>query len=384
MSLPAAQTSPAAQSTSDRSAPAGTASSRTGADRTARPRTTTRLRSALTARARRRRATTATGIAGAVLALDVLAGAGAASAATREEFRRLAQCESGGNYAINTGNGYYGAYQFALGTWRSLGDSGYPHQAPPHVQDEAAAKLQARSGWGQWPACSRKLGLRSGRGLVDAPPPAPMSLIDRHYAGNAEARGHLGAPKGPEFPVHGGAVRLYDRGQIVFSGPTGARAVYGAIFAEYGRHRWEQGLLGYPVTDEHSIPGGRQNVFQRGVIAWSPDTGAHVLIGDVRMEYEAMGGVSGSLGYPTSSERPEQGGVSQAFVGGDVFWDADTRAVTALTGEVLAAYRAAGGPAGELGMPLDSTGGPAGTSVAFEGGSITQPAGSRTAAVVTH
>jgi hypothetical protein len=73
---------------------------------------------------------------------------------------RLRRCESGGRYDIKTGNGFYGAYQFVPGTWRGLGFSGMPHQAPPHIQDEAAQKLQARSGWGQWPACARKLGLR--------------------------------------------------------------------------------------------------------------------------------------------------------------------------------------------------------------------------------
>ncbi len=73
---------------------------------------------------------------------------------------KLRKCESGGRYDINTGNGFYGAYQFAVTTWRRLGYSGYPHEAAPAVQDEAARKLQAMSGWGQWPACSRKLGLR--------------------------------------------------------------------------------------------------------------------------------------------------------------------------------------------------------------------------------
>ncbi len=58
--------------------------------------------------------------------------------------------ESGGNYATNTGNGYYGAYQFLLSTWRSLGGTGLPSQAPPPVQDAMAQKLQGRSGWGQW------------------------------------------------------------------------------------------------------------------------------------------------------------------------------------------------------------------------------------------
>ena len=79
---------------------------------------------------------------------------------TGDVWARLRQCESGGRYNINTGNGFYGAYQFLPRTWRGLGFPGLPHQAPPEMQDEAARKLQARSGWGQWPACSRRLGLR--------------------------------------------------------------------------------------------------------------------------------------------------------------------------------------------------------------------------------
>ncbi len=71
----------------------------------------------------------------------------------------LRMCESGNNYSENTGNGYYGAYQFALSTWYGLGFTGLPSNAPPAVQDEAAAQLQAQSGWGQWPACSAALGL---------------------------------------------------------------------------------------------------------------------------------------------------------------------------------------------------------------------------------
>ncbi len=73
---------------------------------------------------------------------------------------RLAQCESGGNWSINTGNGYYGGVQFSLGTWRAYGGKGYPHQNSKAQQIAIAKKLQAAAGWGQWPACSRKLGLR--------------------------------------------------------------------------------------------------------------------------------------------------------------------------------------------------------------------------------
>ncbi len=71
----------------------------------------------------------------------------------------LRQCESSDNYSTNTGNGYYGAYQFALSTWYSLGETGLPSNAPPAVQDAAAQRLQAIAGWGQWPVCSQKLSL---------------------------------------------------------------------------------------------------------------------------------------------------------------------------------------------------------------------------------
>jgi hypothetical protein len=72
----------------------------------------------------------------------------------------LRQCESGGNSSTNTGNGYYGAYQFTQQTWSSAGMSGSPASASPAQQDAAAQKVQAQQGWGPWPACSVKLGLR--------------------------------------------------------------------------------------------------------------------------------------------------------------------------------------------------------------------------------
>ena len=72
----------------------------------------------------------------------------------------LRSCESGGRYDLNSGNGYYGAYQFAFSTWQKLGYPGYPHEAPAATQDEAAKKLQAKQGWGPWPACARRIGAR--------------------------------------------------------------------------------------------------------------------------------------------------------------------------------------------------------------------------------
>ena len=70
----------------------------------------------------------------------------------------IAQCESGGNPTTNTGNGYYGMYQFSLPTWQSVGGTGLPSDASAEEQTMRARMLQQRAGWGQW-GCAYKLGL---------------------------------------------------------------------------------------------------------------------------------------------------------------------------------------------------------------------------------
>lgn len=72
----------------------------------------------------------------------------------------LAKCESGGNWAINTGNGYYGGLQFSLSSWRAVGGTGYPNEASREEQISRGEALKARQGWGAWPSCTSKLGLR--------------------------------------------------------------------------------------------------------------------------------------------------------------------------------------------------------------------------------
>jgi resuscitation-promoting factor RpfB len=74
----------------------------------------------------------------------------------------LAQCESGGNWAINTGNGYYGGLQFSHATWHGYGGgefAEYPHQATREEQIIVAERLRATRGYAPWPACRDKLGL---------------------------------------------------------------------------------------------------------------------------------------------------------------------------------------------------------------------------------
>ena len=72
---------------------------------------------------------------------------------------KLAECESGGNWSINTGNGYYGGLQFSLSTWRAYGGTGMPHEASREEQIAVAKRVQADQGWGAWPACTAKLGI---------------------------------------------------------------------------------------------------------------------------------------------------------------------------------------------------------------------------------
>lgn len=70
-----------------------------------------------------------------------------------ETLAAIRECESGGDYSTNTGNGFYGAYQFSLSTWASVGGSGLPSSASPREQDVRAAKLYRSQGSSPWPVC---------------------------------------------------------------------------------------------------------------------------------------------------------------------------------------------------------------------------------------
>ena len=123
-----------------------------------------------------------TAIAGAVIGAP-LATAPVASAEAGTVWDKLAQCESTGNWSINTGNGFSGGLQFTKSTWRAFGGEGLAHQASREEQIVVAERVLAQQGWGAWPACSRKLGLRG-----TTPPkfkPAPQAT-----AGDSE-EGHL-------------------------------------------------------------------------------------------------------------------------------------------------------------------------------------------------
>jgi resuscitation-promoting factor RpfA len=123
----------------------------------------------------------AVGLAAAgAIALAPFAGVGVASAADDATWDLLAQCESSGNWSINTGNGYYGGVQFSQSTWEAFGGGAYAPRADLATREQQIAVAEqtlAVQGWGAWPACSAKLGLTEAdaAGSATAPAPAPVA-----------------------------------------------------------------------------------------------------------------------------------------------------------------------------------------------------------------
>lgn len=116
---------------------------------------------------------------GRVLAVGALVGGGLAVAGTSANaadggtWDALAQCESGGNWGINTGNGYSGGLQFTPSTWAAFGGTGAPESATREQQIAVAENVQAGQGWGAWPSCAAQLGLSGGGGQAYSPAAVP-------------------------------------------------------------------------------------------------------------------------------------------------------------------------------------------------------------------
>ena len=156
----------------------------------------------------------------------------AAAAAPDSDWDRLAQCESGGNWQINTGNGYHGGLQFSPSTWAAYGGTQYApyaYQASREEQIAVAEKTLAGQGWGAWPACSAKLGLNS------APTPRTVSTTSQAPAqvqqvvAQAEQQSAAAGTSSDELAVDAvyGLVRD-SLAQYGVSVPAGLQAAYDA------------------------------------------------------------------------------------------------------------------------------------------------------------
>ncbi|MBF6235995.1 transglycosylase family protein [Nocardia otitidiscaviarum] len=123
-------------------------------------------------------------VTGAMISGAGVALAGNASAAPDSDWDRLAQCEAGGNWSINTGNGYHGGLQFSPSTWRAHGGGEFApnaYQASREEQIVVAERVLATQGWGAWPSCSSSLGLSS----APTPRSAPAEETPRWNPGAA-------------------------------------------------------------------------------------------------------------------------------------------------------------------------------------------------------
>jgi len=157
------------------------------------------------------KAIAAAGVAGVGLALPLLTAAGA-HAAPVSTWDRVAQCESGGNWGINTGNGYYGGLQFTSGTWRAYGGTQYApqaNQASKGQQIAVAEKVLASQGPGAWPVCSVRAGLAKGGAPAQADTSSEAASRSGSRAAAPTSTPTTQAPAnraqaGPTFPGHGG------------------------------------------------------------------------------------------------------------------------------------------------------------------------------------
>jgi len=120
-------------------------------------------------------------VTGALAAVPVGLATGTASAATHN-WDAVAQCESGGDWHINTGNGYYGGLQFSQSTWEANGGTGMPHQASKEEQIRVAENTLQTQGPGAWPVCGQYLTVEESTPapapeVAPAPAPAPAPEV---------------------------------------------------------------------------------------------------------------------------------------------------------------------------------------------------------------
>ena len=136
-----------------------------------------------------------------------------------------------------------------------------------------------------------------------------------------------------EMSLGRGRVRDFDHASIYWSPEHGAFEVHGDIRIKYGRLGGHNGFLGYPVTDELGCPDGRGrfNHFEGGSIYWTPERGAWEVHGDIRGMWSSMGWETSWLGYPVSDEFDIPGGRASQFEHGRIDWTPSGGAVVRKT-----------------------------------------------------
>jgi len=194
------------------------------------------------------KATRAAALAGvtAVATAAPLMAAGNASAATASEWDKVAQCESGGNWSINTGNGYYGGLQFSASTWAAYGGTQYAsqaNQASKAQQIAVAEKVLAAQGKGAWPVC--------GTGLSGAA-----------YNGGSASGSSSSSSSSSSHSSEQSASRSTERPTVkkstkTVTTPTGKKVKKGD-----GEYKVVKGDTLSSIAEKHGVKGGWQKLFK--------------------------------------------------------------------------------------------------------------------------
>ncbi|MDC7284985.1 hypothetical protein NXH56_03170, partial [Bifidobacterium thermophilum] len=144
---------------------------------------------------------------------------------------------------------------------------------------------------------------------------AVRSNIDACYQKHLQ---DLGFPVNDEMKLNGGASQRFQYGQIHWSPSTGAQFTRGAIQQYWSQRGWQDGWLGWPTGDELTVKGGASQTFQHGTVFWSNNTGAHAVKDGIRGRYSVLKFEQGILGFPTTDEMKLNGGASQRFQYGQI------------------------------------------------------------------
>ncbi|MFJ6900213.1 transglycosylase family protein [Streptomyces hokutonensis] len=191
------------------------------------------------------RVATLAGVTGVAIAAPLMA-AGNASAATASEWDTVAQCESGGNWSINTGNGYYGGLQFSASTWAAYGGTAYAstaNQASKSQQIAVAEKVLASQGKGAWPVCGTGLSSATYSGGSSS----SSSSSSSSKATTQRSTTDTTASRSAERPA----------AKKTVSTPTGKKVKKGD-----GEYKVVKGDTLSSIAEKHKVKGGWQQLFK--------------------------------------------------------------------------------------------------------------------------
>ena len=193
----------------------------------------------------------------AAVALTGLGLGAAAGAANADTWDQLAQCESGGNWSINTGNGYLGGLQFTQSSWNAAGGTGSPNTASVDEQKRVATNLQQIQGWGAWPACSAKLGLSGGSSTAYSTQQAPAPVqAPVQYAAPVQAPVQYAAPV--QAPVQYAAPV---QAPVQYSAPVQAPAAVAPVALSGQTYTIQSGDTLSTIAAKLGVAGGWQALY---------------------------------------------------------------------------------------------------------------------------